>query len=45
MLTGLSTPKAIYSPSLIIDRYDDVFVMQNLAQGTEAVKQSLVELL
>jgi len=32
-------------PSLIIDRYDDVFVMQNLAQGTEAVKQSLVELL
>jgi 23S rRNA (cytosine1962-C5)-methyltransferase len=32
-------------PSLIIDRYDDVFVMQNLSQGTEAIKQSLVELL
>ena len=32
-------------PSLIIDRYDDVFVMQNLSQGTEAVKSLLVELL
>ncbi len=32
-------------PSLIIDRYDDVFVMQNLSQGTEAMKTSLVELL
>ncbi len=32
-------------PSLIIDRYDDVFVMQNLAQGTEAIKETLVELL
>jgi 23S rRNA (cytosine1962-C5)-methyltransferase len=32
-------------PSLIIDRYDDVFVMQNLSQGTEAVKPLLVELL
>jgi len=32
-------------PSLIIDRYDDVLVMQNLSQGTEAVKQLLVELL
>ena len=32
-------------PSLIIDRYHDVFVMQNLSQGTEAVKQTLVELL
>lgn len=32
-------------PSLIIDRYDDVFVMQNLSQGTEAVKPTLVELL
>jgi 23S rRNA (cytosine1962-C5)-methyltransferase len=31
-------------PSLIIDRYDDVFVMQNLSQGTEAVKPLLVEL-
>ena len=32
-------------PSLIIDRYDDVFVMQNLSQGTEAVKPLLVKLL
>jgi 23S rRNA (cytosine1962-C5)-methyltransferase len=32
-------------PSLIIDRYDDVFVMQNLSQGTDAVKLTLVELL
>ncbi|HET6669958.1 MAG TPA: class I SAM-dependent rRNA methyltransferase [Pyrinomonadaceae bacterium] len=32
-------------PSLIIDRYNDVLVMQNLAQGTEAIKPSLVELL
>jgi 23S rRNA (cytosine1962-C5)-methyltransferase len=32
-------------PSLIIDRYDDVFVMQNLSQGTEAVKPLLVEVL
>ena len=32
-------------PSLIIDRYNDLFVMQNLSQGTEAVKSLLVELL
>lgn len=32
-------------PSLIIDRYDDVFVMQNLSQGTEAIKPLIVELL
>ncbi len=32
-------------PSLIIDRYDDVLVMQNLSQGTEAIKSFLVELL
>jgi 23S rRNA (cytosine1962-C5)-methyltransferase len=32
-------------PSLIIDRYDDVFVMQNLSQGTEAIKSLIVELL
>jgi 23S rRNA (cytosine1962-C5)-methyltransferase len=31
--------------SLIIDRYDDVFVLQTLSQGTEAVKSLLVELL
>jgi 23S rRNA (cytosine1962-C5)-methyltransferase len=32
-------------PSLIIDRYDDVFVMQNLSQGSERIKSLLVELL
>ncbi len=32
-------------PSLIIDRYDDVLVMQNLSQGSEAMKTTLVELL
>src|SRR6266576_2299759 len=31
--------------SLIIDVYDDVFVLQTLSQGTEAIKQLLVELL
>ncbi len=32
-------------PSLIIDRYDDVYVLQTLSQGTEAVKSMLVDLL
>src|SRR6185436_10006922 len=32
-------------PSLIIDRYDDVFVLQTLSQGTEAIKPLMVELL
>lgn len=32
-------------PSLIIDRYDDVFVVQTLSQGSEAIKGLLVELL
>ena len=32
-------------PSLIIDRYDDVLVLQTLSQGTEAIKSLLVELL
>ncbi len=32
-------------PSLIIDRYDDVLVLQTLSQGTEAIKPLLVELL
>ncbi len=31
--------------SLIIDRYDDVFVLQTLSQGTEAIKPMFVELL
>jgi 23S rRNA (cytosine1962-C5)-methyltransferase len=32
-------------PSLIIDRYHDILVLQTLSQGTEAVKPMLVELL
>ncbi|HUE83763.1 MAG TPA: class I SAM-dependent rRNA methyltransferase [Pyrinomonadaceae bacterium] len=32
-------------PSLIIDRYADVFVLQTLSQGTEAIKSMLVDLL
>ncbi|HEX8180266.1 MAG TPA: class I SAM-dependent rRNA methyltransferase [Pyrinomonadaceae bacterium] len=32
-------------PSLIVDQYGDVLVLQTLAQGTEAVKSLLVELL
>ncbi len=32
-------------PSIIIDRYDDVLVLQTLSQGSEAIKQTLVDLL
>ena len=32
-------------PSIIIDRYDDVLVLQTLAQGSETIKQLLVEIL
>jgi len=32
-------------PSLIVDRYSDVFVMQTLSQGTDAVKSMLTEIL
>jgi len=32
-------------PSIILDRYDDVLVLQTLAQGSESVKQLLVEAL
>src|SRR5258708_16502479 len=32
-------------PSLIVDRYDDVFVMQTLSQGTEQLKGTLAGLL
>jgi 23S rRNA (cytosine1962-C5)-methyltransferase len=32
-------------PSLIIDKYDDVFVLQTLSQGTDRLKQMFVELL
>jgi 23S rRNA (cytosine1962-C5)-methyltransferase len=32
-------------PSLIVDRYADVLVLQTLSQGTEAIRDTLVELL
>ncbi len=32
-------------PSLIIDAYDDVFVLQTLSQGTESIKPLMVDLL
>lgn len=32
-------------PSLIVDRYDDVLVLQTLSQGTEALKSVLTEIL
>ena len=32
-------------PSLIIDRYDNVFVLQTLSQGTDRVKHELTEIL
>ena len=32
-------------PSLIVDRYDDVLVMQNLSQGTDTLKPLLTEIL
>ena len=32
-------------PSLIVDRYADVFVIQTLSQGTDAIKSLLVEIL
>ncbi len=42
--------RVIYSegdllPSLIVDRYDDVLVLQTLSQGTDAVKPLLTEIL
>ena len=32
-------------PSIIIDRYDDIMVLQTLSQGSESIKPLLVELL
>lgn len=32
-------------PSLIVDKYGDVLVLQTLAQGTDAIKEMLVEIL
>ena len=48
--TETNAYRLIYSegdllPSLIVDRYDDVLVLQTLSQGTEAVKPLLTEIL
>jgi 23S rRNA (cytosine1962-C5)-methyltransferase len=32
-------------PSVIVDRYDDVLVVQTLSQGTDAIKSLLIEIL
>jgi 23S rRNA (cytosine1962-C5)-methyltransferase len=47
---GTNAYRLIYSegdllPSLIVDRYDDVLVLQTLSQGMDAVKALLTELL
>ena len=48
--TDTNAYRMVYSegdllPSLIVDRYADVFVLQTLSQGTDAVKSLLVEIL
>jgi 23S rRNA (cytosine1962-C5)-methyltransferase len=48
--TETNAYRLIYSegdllPSIILDRYDDVLVLQTLSQGSEAIKPLLVELL
>jgi 23S rRNA (cytosine1962-C5)-methyltransferase len=48
--TETNSYRLVYSegdllPSLIIDKYDDVLVMQNLSQGAEQLKGLLTELL
>jgi 23S rRNA (cytosine1962-C5)-methyltransferase len=47
---GTNAYRLIYSEgdllsSLIVDVYDDVFVLQTLSQGTDALKEMLVEIL
>jgi 23S rRNA (cytosine1962-C5)-methyltransferase len=47
---GTNAYRVVYSegdllPSLIVDRYSDVLVLQTLSQGTDAVKSMLVEIL
>ena len=50
MTSDTNAYRLVYSegdllPSLIIDRYKDVLVLQTLSQGTDAIKPMLVELL
>jgi 23S rRNA (cytosine1962-C5)-methyltransferase len=47
---GTNAYRLVYSegdllPSIIVDRYHDVLVLQTLSQGTELIKQLLAELL
>lgn len=47
---GTNAYRLIYSegdllPSLIVDRYDDVLVLQTLSQGTESLKSTFTEIL
>src|ERR1041385_5103214 len=48
--TDTNAFRLIYSegdllPSVIVDRYNDVLVLQTLSQGSESIKEMLVELL
>ena len=50
ILSDTNAYRLIYSegdllPSLIVDRYDDVIVVQTLSQGTDALKPLLTEIL
>src|SRR5262249_34201509 len=47
---GTNAYRVVYSegdllPSLIVDRYDDVIVLQTLSQGADRLKSSLLEIL
>lgn len=49
-ISGADAYRVVFSegdllPSLIVDRYKDVFVLQTLAQGTEKLKSLFVELI
>jgi 23S rRNA (cytosine1962-C5)-methyltransferase len=50
IVNGAEAYRLVYSegdllPSLIVDRYGDVLVVQTLSQGAESIKELLVELL
>jgi len=50
IVSGTNAYRLVYGesdfiPSLIVDRYDDCFVMQTLSQGADALKQTWIELL
>jgi len=44
-LTGSCNGESDLLPSLIVDRYNDCFVIQTLSQGMDALKQMWIELL